>query len=193
MRARKSGSSMASTNTGGNAVDLSYLADPEKFRLEALEALMILDTSPEERFDRVVRFAAAQLEVPIALVSFIDAHRQWFKAKVGLTIDETPRDLAFCAHAIQSDEILVVEDALNDPRFAHNALVTGEPHIRFYAGAPISAASGARLGTLCVIDRRPRAPSRADLALLDSLRIALNEALAARAVEIDAKRRQTGL
>ena len=184
---------MVTSSAGGNAVDLSYLADPERFRLEALEALMILDTTPEERFDRVVRFAAAQLETPIALVSFIDAHRQWFKAKVGLTIDETPRDLAFCAHAIQSDEIFVVEDALNDPRFADNALVTGDPHIRFYAGAPISTRSGARLGTLCVIDRRPRTPSKADLALLDSLRISLNDALAARMVDIDAAGGRTSL
>lgn len=160
-----------------------YLIDPERFRLEALDALMILDTSPEDRFDRVVRFAAAELDTPISLISFVDAHRQWFKAKVGLAVSETSRDVAFCAHAINSDEIFVVEDACADPRFAANPLVTGDPHIRFYAGAPISSPSGARLGTLCVIDTRPRTPSKVDLAILHALRVTLNETLAERARE----------
>ncbi len=165
-------------------MDLGYLADPERFRLEALEALMILDTSPEDRFDRIVRFAASQFDAPIALISFVDAHRQWFKAKFGLQVSETPREMSFCAHAIQSQEVFVVEDARNDPRFVDNALVTGEPYIRFYAGAPISGRSGARVGTLCVIDRLPRAPSKTDLAVLKALRTSVNEALAIRSMEV---------
>ncbi len=162
---------------GSPPIDLSFIADPEKFRLEALDALMILDTSAEDRFDRIVRFAAAQFEVPISLISLVDAHRQWFKAKVGLDVVETPRDMAFCAHAIQSEETFIVRDALCDARFSSNALVTGEPYIRFYAGAPISTASGARVGTLCIIDRRPRNFTKADIAALEALRQSVNALL----------------
>ena len=163
---------------GSPLVDLAFIADPEKFRLEALAALLILDTSPEERFDRIVRFSAAHFDVPISLISLVDSHRQWFKARVGLSVPETPREVSFCAHAIESEEIFIVRDALRDERFVSNALVTGDPFIRFYAGAPISTPSGARIGTLCIIDRRPRELSRADFAALDALRLTVNELLA---------------
>nr|WP_145552490.1 GAF domain-containing protein [Variovorax boronicumulans] len=150
----------------------------EPARLQALQELMILDTPPEERFDRVVRFAAEQLDMPMALVSLIDGERQWFKSRVGMDIAQTGRDIAFCAHAILQSETFIVEDASRDDRFADNPLVTGAPHIRFYAGAPISAPNGQRLGTLCVLDRQPRTLGKVELAVLEALRTLVNEALA---------------
>ncbi|WPB59286.1 GAF domain-containing protein [Xylophilus sp. GOD-11R] len=111
------------------------LPPDEPQRLRALHELLLLDGPPEEKFDRVVRFAAEQLDVPIALVSLIDDDRQWFKARHGIDVAETPRDVAFCAHAILQPELFVVEDASLDERFSDNPLVTDGPRIRFYAGA----------------------------------------------------------
>lgn len=128
----------------------------ERFRLNTLSALAILDSPDEPAFDRIARHAADVFGAEIALVSLIDALRQWFKARCGLDVRETPRSMAFCTHAIQQDAVMVVEDARTDPRFADNPLVTGAPQIRFYAGAPIIVSNGARLGTLCVIDPKPR-------------------------------------
>jgi diguanylate cyclase (GGDEF)-like protein/PAS domain S-box-containing protein len=125
-------------------------------RLAALRDLHILDTPAEPHFDAVCSAASALFSVPIALVSLIDSDRQWFKAKCGIDVAGTPRELAFCTYAILRDDVLVVEDATIDPRFANNPLVTGEPRIRFYAGAPLVLRSGIRVGTLCVIDRKPR-------------------------------------
>ena len=144
--------------------------DNEAARLAALYELLILDTPPEERFDKIARFAADEFDMPIVLVTLVDAERQWFKARVGTQVCETGRDVSFCAHAILHDEIMVVEDALQDPRFADNPLVTGAPHIRFYAGAPLALPSGLRLGTLCLIDRRPRTLDPLDLGILGTLR-----------------------
>jgi len=142
----------------------------ESTRLAALYQLLILDTLPEERFDKIAAFAAQEFEVPIAVITLVDAERQWFKAKVGTEVCETGRDVSFCAHAILHDDIMVVPDAAADARFVDNPLVTGEPHIRFYAGAPLTLASGLRLGTLCLIDRAPRTLDALDLGILGTLR-----------------------
>lgn len=148
-------------------------------RLIDLRSLGILDTAAEERFDRVTRIAQRLFDVPIALVSLIDEDRQWFKSRVGLEVTETPRELAFCAHAIMGDEILHVGDATSDERFQDNPLVKDAPRIRFYAGAPIDSPSGNKLGTLCVIDRKPRQLSPADLETLGDLAAMVEEELAA--------------
>ena len=124
----------------------------EPSRLASLRDLNILDTPAEERFDRITRIACKALGVPIALVSLVDEGRQWFKSNQGLEAMETPRDISFCGHAIEEEQMLVVGDAGIDDRFADNPLVTGETHIRFYAGKPIKSPDGKNIGTLCVID-----------------------------------------
>ncbi|HEY0068747.1 MAG TPA: GAF domain-containing protein, partial [Chloroflexia bacterium] len=118
----------------------------EATRLSALRRLNILDTPPEERFDRITRTATRLFDVPVALVSLVDENRQWFKSCVGLDMSETPRSMSFCAYAIGRDDILLIPDALQDPQFADNPLVTGYPHIRFYAGCPVIAPDGSKLG-----------------------------------------------
>ncbi|WP_437880820.1 PAS domain S-box protein [Pseudomonas sp. LRF_L74] len=144
----------------------------ETARISFLERLRILDTPPEEAFDRITRVAASLLDAPMALVSLVDCNRQWFKSAVGLSATEMPRDLAFCAHALNAEDALVVADTLADERFFDNPVVTGPPHVRFYAGIPLRFANGLTIGTLCVIDTRPRQISRAQLdALKDLARI----------------------
>lgn len=129
----------------------------EHIRLETLRSYQILDTPPDRSFERLVELAAEHFDVAISLVSIVDESRQWFKAAVGLDVRETPRDVAFCAHAIlHPTDVTVIEDAAADARFADNPLVLGDPSIRFYAGAPILAENGQPLGTLCLIDRKPR-------------------------------------
>jgi diguanylate cyclase (GGDEF)-like protein len=128
----------------------------EMERIRALETYSVLDTSGEAIFDDVAQMAASMCDTPIALVSFVDGYRQWFKARVGIDATETPRDVAFCSHAIKVREPFVVNDATKDPRFAANPFVTGDDHFRFYAGAPLISPEGHALGTLCVIDRVPR-------------------------------------
>ncbi len=131
------------------------LPSNEAARLDALRQYQVLDTPPEEAFDDLVRIAAQICGTPVALISLVDVQRQWFKARVGIEAQETPRDLAFCAHAILGEDVMVVPDATQDARFADNPLVTGETHIRFYAGAPLIAPDHHALGTLCVVDREP--------------------------------------
>lgn len=138
----------------------------EKQRVGALHDLEILDTPPEERFDRYTRLLRRLMKVPIALVSLVDEERQWFKSSQGLDATETPRDVSFCGHAILGgDDILVIEDASADVRFADNPLVVGDPSIRFYAGCPLKA-SGYNVGTLCLIDSEPREFGHEDLDVL---------------------------
>lgn len=141
----------------------------ETGRLMSLHSLRILDTGSEERFDRITRMAKRLFDVDICLVSLVDSDRQWFKSKQGLTACETPRDISFCGHAILSDAPLIVADAAEDPRFADNPLVAGEPHIRFYAGCPIHGPDGYRIGTLCIVDALPRTLSIDDRAALSDL------------------------
>ena len=137
----------------------------EEYRLSTLHALGLLDTPPDERFDAITRTTATLFGAPISLVSLVDANRQWFKSRVGLDILETQRDISFCGHAILGNQVFVVEDTRQDSRFQDNPLVTGAPFIRFYAGRPLSAPNGQRIGTLCVIDRRARpfTPDQRDL------------------------------
>ncbi len=141
----------------------------EAERLATLRGLNILDTPPEERFDRITRTAKRLFDVPIVTISLIDAERQWFKSCLGLPIRETARDISFCAHGLLCKDVLVVEDARTDSRFADNPLVTGEPWIRFYAGIPLAGLDGNRLGMLCVIDTRPRAVTNAEIHVLRDL------------------------
>lgn len=141
----------------------------ESQRLEGLCSLNILDTAAEERFDRLTLKAQQHFGVSIALVSLVDAERQWFKSRQGLDANETPRDISFCGHAILNEGIFTIPNTLEDSRFADNPLVTGPPHIRFYAGAPLHAPYGQRIGTLCLIDDKPREFSDKELTVLREL------------------------
>ena len=132
------------------------LPDNEAARLEALHQYEILDTEPDETLNDLTRLAAYICGTPIALITLLDLKRQWFKARLGLSEQETSRDVSFCGHAIMQDGPFVVRDALDDGRFRTNPLVTSQPNIRFYAGSPLITPEGFKLGTLCVIDRVPR-------------------------------------
>lgn len=157
-------------------------AKDEAARLASLRGLGILDTPPEERFDRLTRLAASLFDVPTALISLVDENRQWFKSTCGLDAKETPREESFCAHAVASRETLIVPDALQDDRFADNPVVTGPARVRFYAGQPLITADGACLGTLCILDKRPRdLDARMLQALKDLAAIATFEMEAGRA------------
>jgi GAF domain-containing protein len=147
------------------------LPPDEPARLSALHALSILDSPPEERFDRITRFATRLFDVPIALITLVDAERQWFKSCQGLQASETPRSISFCGHTILGDRAMVIPDARLDERFADNPLVAGAPHIRFYAGFPISAPNGSRIGTLCIADYRPRQMDQTQLDTLHELAV----------------------
>jgi PAS domain-containing protein len=134
---------------------LPFFKDAEQDRLAQLRRLEVLDTPTEPLFDRFVSVAAESFRVPMAAISLVDSDRQWFKASVGLGVRETPRDIAFCDHVIRSDRVMIVADAKLDDRFRANPLVLQAPHVRFYAGAPLTA-EGYRLGTLCILDVKAR-------------------------------------
>lgn len=141
----------------------------EAERLHALRSLQLLDSSHEERFDRVTRMAKRMFGVEISLVSIIDEDRQWFKSKQGLGASETPRDVSFCGHAINEDGLFIIPNAIEDERFADNPLVTGAPNIRFYAGYPLKLRQGINLGTLCLIDSKPQHLDEEEQQLLKDL------------------------
>ncbi len=175
----------------------------EEGRIAALEKYAILDTDPEQSFDDLTLLASFVFETPIALISLVDEDRQWFKSRVGIDASETSRDIAFCSTAILQSDVLVVPDALLDERFRDNPLVASDPHIRFYAGAPLINEDGYALGTLCVVDRTPRelapeqrealkALSRLVLAQLEFRRnlILLKEALTDRTMEEHERQRE---
>jgi diguanylate cyclase (GGDEF)-like protein len=145
------------------------LPDHEAERQQQLESFQILDAEPDEDFDRITRIASQMLGMPIALISLVDHDRQWFLSRVGLAARETAREVAFCAHTICSDGVMVVADARDDGRFRDNPLVTGAPHIRFYAGAPLRTRDGHALGTLCVISSEPRQLGDNEHRLLEEL------------------------
>ena len=148
----------------------------EAKRQAELDALSILDSLEEDAYDDLTRMAATICDVPIALISLVDRKRQWFKSRVGLQASETPREHAFCEYAIRAPgKVMVVNDASSDPRFSANPLVTGDPGIRFYAGAPLVTSSGLALGTICVIDNKPRA---LDPQQLETLQFLANQVMA---------------
>nr|WP_295549405.1 diguanylate cyclase [uncultured Pseudacidovorax sp.] len=148
-------------------------------RVCALHALGVLDTPPEERFDRVTRLARRMFHVPIALVSLVDADRQWFKSSQGVQDRQLPRDTSFCGHAILQDDVMEVPDLARDERFHDNPLVVDGPRVRFYAGAPLVDPQGMRLGTLCILDHKPREMSDDDRAVLRDLADMVREELVA--------------
>lgn len=151
----------------------------EVARLQTLRSFDILDTPQEERFDRLTRMARRLFDVPIALVSLVDKDRQWFKSLIGLTVSETPRDISFCGHSILGEEVFIIPDASSDERFQDNPLVIDKPNIRFYAGCPLRALNGTQMGTLCIIDDKPRDFSEADLSALTDLAAMAEQELAA--------------
>jgi GAF domain-containing protein len=148
----------------------------ESARVAALDRYAILDSEPEQSFDDLVILAAHICQVPMAMLSLVDDHRQWFKSTVGVQVRETPKEASICAHAIQQNDLFVVPDTLQDSRFRDNPFVTGEPHIRFYAGAPLVNDDGYALGTLCVLDREPRELDTAQKEAINALgRLALRQ------------------
>lgn len=155
------------------------LPPDEPERLESLRAVGLLDTEAEERFDRITHLARVLFDVPIVLISLVDADRQWFKSRQGLQAKETPREVSFCGHAILGAEIFEVPDAAADERFRDNPLVAGAPDVRFYAGAPLAAPDGRRIGTLCLVDRKPRQLTQTQRQVLKELAVLVEHEIAA--------------
>ena len=161
------------------------MPEDEQARLEALRSIDVLDTPPEERFDQLTRMAKRLFGVPIALVSIVDENRQWFKSCVGLDVIETSRDISFCGHAILGNDVFIIPDTFEDPRFADNPLVLNDPGIRFYAGCPLTV-GGHKLGTLCIIDKKPREFGEEDVnALKDLASMVERELLAIQLASLD--------
>jgi CheY-like chemotaxis protein len=156
-----------------SAAAIANAVTAEQARLADLDALQILDTPPQEQFDALTRIAATLFDAPVALISLVDAERQWFKSRIGVEAAETPRAIAFCAHAIERpDQVMVVHDATRDERFADNPMVLQAPRIRFYAGAPLVTSWGHAIGTICVVDTVPR---KADARRLEALKLLARE------------------
>lgn len=162
------------------------ISPDEETRLKALRSLNILDTDAEARFDRLTRLAKRMFDVPIALVSFVDENRQWFKSSAGISIRETSRDISFCGHAILGNDIFIINDTHQDERFSDNPLVLNAPFIRFYAGCPLRHQDGSKLGTLCIIDTQPRSLNEQDYeALRDLTELAEAELIAVKLATFD--------
>ncbi|MCC4832573.1 MULTISPECIES: sensor domain-containing diguanylate cyclase [Shewanella] len=162
------------------------IRDNEEARLQTLRNLNVLDTAAEERFDRITRLAKRLFSVSICLVSLVDENRQWFKSCQGLVATETPRDISFCGHAIHHDGPFVINDASADPRFSDNPLVTQAPHIRFYTGHPLTMPNGMRVGTLCIIDDKPREFGEEDqVALKDLAEMVVSELVSIQQTTLD--------
>lgn len=174
-------------------VDDAHATTPEAARLQALRDLQVLDTGPEQAFDDLAWLASNACDAPIALVTLVDEQRQWFKARVGLDLCETGRDIAFCSHAIEHDAVFEVADATRDARFATNPLVTSDPHIRFYAGVPLVGRRGHRYGTLCVLDTRPRRLTGTQREALVRLARRTSASLEARQLRMQAGQRDSTL
>ncbi len=170
----------------------TLLPEDEDARLRALQDSGLLDTGPEQAYDDLTMLASQLCGTPVALVSLVDRDRQWFKSRVGFAAEQTPRELAFCAHAILQRDVMIVADARTDPRFADNPLVTGSPGIRFYAGAPLEVSSGHRIGTLCVIDTAPRQLTDTQRAALEALsrQVVAQIELRRKVVELERARRR---
>lgn len=154
-------------------------ADDELERIKDLRSLNILDTPSEERFDRLTRMAKRIFDVPIALVSLVDENRQWFKSCIGLEVSETARDISFCGHAILGDQVFIIPDSREDERFLDNPLVLGEPFVRFYAGCPLKLSNNRKMGTLCIIDTKPRNMNKEEIELLEDLACMVESEMAA--------------
>ncbi|MGK2947854.1 MAG: diguanylate cyclase [Acidimicrobiales bacterium] len=161
------------------------IPDDDPQRVASLRALDLLDTPPEERFDRITRLAQRLFGVPMATVTLVDEDRQWFKSRIGIDVAETPRSESFCGHAIASGEALLVADARLDERFVDNPSVLDDPNIRFYAGIPLSAPDGARVGTLCVMDDVPREIDPDDVAALEDLALMVEHEIAVRHLAVN--------
>lgn len=161
------------------------VTDYETERLRRLKELEILDSKKEHIFDSVTNGVARVLDVPIVLISLVDESRQWFKSRVGLDVQETSRSHAFCRYALEGKDPLIVNDALDDERFKFNPLVTGDPRIRFYAGAPIIVDGEYTLGTLCAIDTKPRSISDREIVILQSFASVVSNAIKLRKTLID--------
>jgi anti-sigma regulatory factor (Ser/Thr protein kinase) len=155
---------------GADAGERAGEHEAEEDRMTALRNMHILDTDAEPAFDDLTLLASHICETPMAAITFVDTDRQWFKARVGISVAQTPRSIAFCSHAIENDGIFVVRDAEKDATFRDNPQVTGDPHIRFYAGAPLMSREGHAVGTICVVDIRPRTLTPAQMQALDALR-----------------------
>jgi diguanylate cyclase (GGDEF)-like protein len=153
-----------------------HSSEREMLRLRDLHDYAVLDTPPEESFDRITRLVKMALQVPMATVSLVAANRQWFKSKIGVSACETARDISFCTHTIEFDEPMIIPDALADPRFATSPLVLGDPNIRFYIGSPLRTPAGYNIGALCAMDTAPRNPTAEQVKLLQDLgRLVIDE------------------